>query len=245
MQSSARGRFGLRVLGVGLVALAGFLVVFTVLAWVWDEAFVGFLAPAIIVGLLGSLMLHTSGAHTEPSHREALGAVLALWLVFPVVGGVPYLWMGGLGPLDALFEAMSGFTTTGATVLVDFGAFSRSLFAWRAFTQWLGGVGIIVLFLTVFPRLAIAGRQLFATEAPGPTEERFTPHLRSTALAVLSVYVSLTVAAIVAYVLAGLSPFDAVVHAFTTLAAGGFSPEARSFEAFGAAAQWVGNAGRK
>jgi len=238
-QPAPQGRFGVRVLGVGLSALGVFLTAFAVLAWFWREPALGFVIPGLVAAGLGTGLLRVSGRYAEPSHREALGAVLALWLVFPLVGGVPYLWMGGLGPLDALFESMSGFTTTGATVLTDFDAFSRSLFAWRAFTQWVGGVGIIVLFLAVFPRLAIAGRELFATEAPGPTEERFTPHLRSTALAVLSVYVTLTVAAALAYVLAGLTPFDAVLHAFTTLAAGGFSPEARSFEGFGAAAQWV------
>jgi trk system potassium uptake protein len=107
----------------------------------------------------------------------------------PALGALPFLGAGVLGPLDAYFESMSGFTTTGATVLTDFERSSvRSLFMWRAFTQWIGGIGIIVLFVGLFPQLAIAGRQLFFAEAPGPTEERLTPRLRYTAFAILGVY---------------------------------------------------------
>jgi trk system potassium uptake protein len=111
---------------------------------------------------------------------------------------------------------MSGFTATGATAIVDFDAVPATLFLYRAFSQWVGGIGILVLFIAVFPQLAIAGRQLFHAEMPGPTEERLTPRLRHTAGIVLGVYLALTVVCMVAYVMAGMPLFDAVAHAFTT-----------------------------
>jgi len=134
---------------------------------------------------------------------------------------------------------MSGFTTTGATVIVDFSKVSKSLFMWRAFTQWMGGVGIIVLFIAVFPQLAIAGRQLFFAEAPGPTDDRLTPRLRYTSNAVLIVYTILTLFCALGYKLAGMSVYEAIAHAFTTLAAGGFSPNPLSFATYSPLIMWL------
>jgi trk system potassium uptake protein TrkH len=166
-------------------------------------------------------------------------AVLSLWLLVPLVGSLPYLVSAGMTPLNALFEAMSGFTATGATAIVDFERVPATLFLYRAFSQWVGGIGILVLFIAVFPQLAIAGRQLFHTEMPGPTEERLAPRMRSTAGIVLTVYLTLSLIAAISYRLAGMPLFDAVAHAFTTIAAAGFSPEARSFEGYTAAVDWV------
>jgi trk system potassium uptake protein TrkH len=146
----------------------------------------------------------------------------------------------GLGPIDALFEAMSGLTTTGATILVDFGAYGRGIFFWRSLTQWLGGMGVIALFVAVLPRLAIGGRQLFFAEAPGPTDEKLTPQLRKTALALWQLYFILTAAEFAALSLAGMSPFDAVCHSLTTMAAGGFSPHPASIAGYGSATiDWI------
>ena len=234
-----RGRFAPRVVGIGLLGVAGTATLFAAFAAAFGEPGVPFLAAAVVAGPLGAAAFAAGRSGSDPSRRESLVAVLLLWIAVPAASAVPYAASGVLGPLDALFEAMSSFTTTGATVLQDFARFGRALFLWRALGQWLGGVGIIVLFIAVFPQLAIAGRQLFQAEAPGPSEERLTPRLRNTAGAVLAVYVGLTVACLLGYLATGLSPFDALAHALTTLAAGGFSPEARSFEAFGAGPQWV------
>lgn len=235
-----RGRFAPYVLGVGLTGLALVMALFALYALLALEPWLGFAAAALLALALGLALQRLGVREAEPSRREALVSVLLLWLVVPAVGAVPYALSGGMGPLDAMFESMSGFTTTGATVLRDFGAFSRSLFLWRALSQWVGGVGIIVVFIAVLPQLAIAGRQLFFAEAPGPTEEKLTPRLRHTAAAVLTVYLGLTALCILAYMVGGMSPYDAVAHAFTTLAAGGFSPYGRSFEAFASPAlEWV------
>lgn len=234
-----RGRFLAYILGTGLLALGGSAAIFAVYAALVAESSAGFLVTAA-VALPPALLLRRIGSpEAEPSRREAIGGVLLTWLVLPAVSSSPYLVSGGLSPINALFESMSGFTTTGATILTDFGAFSSSLMMWRAFSQWVGGVGIVVLFVAVFPQLAIAGRQLFFAEQPGPTEERLAPRLRSTAGVVVTLYAGLSVAAIIAYLLTGMSPYDAVAHSFTTLAAGGFSPNPLSLSAYGAATQWV------
>ncbi|MFU8888555.1 MAG: TrkH family potassium uptake protein [Trueperaceae bacterium] len=228
-----------------LAAIGLMLTVFGAFALLLGEPAAGYALGAAI-GIGSGLALRAWGRpgspenrRGEPTRREALVALLASWVLVPAVGALPYLGGGVLGPLDAYFEAMSGFTTTGATTITDFSVVGPVLFMWRAFTQWVGGIGIIVLFVGLFPQLAIAGRQLFFAEAPGPTEERLTPRLRHTASALLSVYGALTVACAVAYDLAGMSTYDAVAHALTTMSAGGFSPHGRSFEVFAPALMWV------
>jgi trk system potassium uptake protein len=239
VNTRARGRYAPLLVAVTCVGLCLVLALFTVAALARGEAWRGFLVAATLAGLLGGALLAVGRSGREPSRREALMAVLAVWGVVPLIGAIPFTIGGPLAPLDALFESASGFTTTGATMLTDFSVVSHTLFMWRALTQWIGGIGIIVLFIATFPQLAIAGRQLFATEAPGPETDRFLPRLRSTAMAILLVYGLLTVACAFAYRLAGMSPFDAVANALTTLSAGGFSPAARSFESYAPALSWV------
>jgi len=235
----ARGRFAPYVLGTALLALAAVLAAFAAGAAVASEDPWGFALAAAIGAGIGLPLRWVGRTGSEPTRREALVAVLSLWLLFPLVGHVPYVVSAGMTPLNALFEAMSGFTATGATAITDFDAVPSSLFLFRAFSQWVGGVGILVLFIAVFPQLAIAGRQIFHTEMPGPTEQRLTPRLRHTAGIVLSVYLALSLVCGIAYVMAGMPLFDAVAHAFTTVAAAGFSPQARSFESYHPAVDWV------
>jgi trk system potassium uptake protein TrkH len=142
--------------------------------------------------------------------------------------------------MDALFESMSGFTTTGATIFTDFSLYSRGLFFWRGLTQWLGGMGVLALFLAILPALSVAGRQLFFAEAPGPQEERLTPRIRQTAIGLWSLYAGLTLVEVIALVITGLPVYDAVCNSFTTMAAGGFSPNPFSIGGYGnPAAEWV------
>jgi trk system potassium uptake protein TrkH len=170
---------------------------------------------------------------------EGLAIVAGTWMAVALCAAVPYAW-AGLGFIDALFESMSGLTTTGATVFRDFSRFGHGIFFWRSMTQWLGGIGVIALFVAVLPRLAIGGRELFFAEAPGPTDETLTPQLRQTALALWRLYVALTTAQAVALMLAGMSLFDAVCHSMTTLAAGGFSPHPLSIAGYESAAiDWI------
>ncbi len=175
------------------------------------------------------------------SRVEALAVVALAWWAAALFGALPYAAQG-LSGLDALFESMSGLTTTGATIFQEkeWGGLSRGLLFWRCMTQWLGGMGIIVLFVAVLPALAVAGRQMFFAEAPGPEEEALTPRIRHTAAALWRVYMILTLLEVgLLRLVGGMDLYDSVCHAFTTLAAGGFSPHARSLEGYGAAAQWV------
>ncbi len=234
-----RGRFLPYMLGTAMTAMAVAGAGFAIYAAVLGESSLGFLAMLAVALPCGVLLRLRGSPNAEPSPREALASVLLTWLLMPAVGALPYLFAGGFGPVDALFEAMSGFTTTGATTIVDLSRVDISLIMWRALSQWVGGVGIVVMFVAVFPQLAIAGRQLFYAETPGPTEERLAPRLRSTALLVVSVYTGLTVVAAVGFVLAGMSTFDAVAHALAAISAGGFSPVPFGMASYTASAQWV------
>ena len=169
---------------------------------------------------------------------EALFTVSLSWVAISIISAIPYLFYG-FSPLDALFEATSGITTTGATILIDFD-YPKAMFLWRSLSQWLGGMGIIVLFIAILPQFRVAGRQMFYAEAPGPTEEKVTPRIRHTATALWGVYVFLTVLQIGCYVIAGMAPFDAICNSLSTLAAGGFSPHAGSIAGYGSnAIIWI------
>lgn len=232
-------RFFLYILGFGLLFIAALMVWFLVYALIVQEPIWGFLIGASVAGVLALPLLHFGSIKHDPKRLESLSAILTLWLVIPIVGALPFWISGNLSPLNALFEAMSGFTSTGATIITDFENFPKTLFMWRALAQWIGGIGIIVLFIAVFPQLAIAGRQLFFAEAPGPTEERLTPRLRNTSNAVLLVYLGLTILCGFAYKIAGMPLYDAIAHTFTTIAAGGFSPNSQSFSEYNPAINWV------
>lgn len=212
--------------------MAVLMLLFDLYAAVLLEPIGGFSVAAFLSAALGGGLFYSGRRDAEPARREAIVGVLLLWLIVPLIGAIPFALSGGLSPLDAVFESMSGFTTTGATMLRDFEAFPRSLFMWRSLTQWIGGVGIIVLFIAVLPALAIAGRQMFFAEVPGPIEERLTPRLRNTASAVIVVYLGLTVLAALSYWLAGMPFYDALANGLTTLASGGFSPNGLSFEGY-------------
>lgn len=199
---------------------------------------VGFLLTALLSVAIGAVMRRAGrrGVSVESDVErirriEGLAIVAATWLFVAAVGAIPYIWIG-FGPIDAMFESMSGLTTTGATVFTDFASIGRGVYFWRSLTQWLGGLGVIALFVAVLPRLAIAGRELFFAEAAGPTDEKLTPQLRQTALALWRVYSGLTVAQAAALWLAGMGLFDSVCHALTTLAAGGFSPHPQSIAGY-------------
>ena len=205
----------------------------------WTDLW-GFVLAGVVAAGLGQLMrLAHSDREPELRRIEALAIVAGTWLVVAIVGAVPYVWVG-LTPVDALFESMSGFTTTGATIFTDFAAFGRGLLFWRSLTQWLGGMGVIALFVAILPRLAMGVGQLFFAEAPGPTDEKLTPKIGKTAAVLWRLYAGLTAAEFIALWIAGMSPYDAICHAMTTLAAGGFSPNPLSIAGYDSAAvEWI------
>lgn len=199
-----------------------------------------FVASGIVSAIVGQLMMLAPRVRTEDLKRvEGLAIVAGSWILLAHSAALPYM-PAGLGPIDALFESMSGLTTTGATVMRDFSHFGRGIFFWRALTQWLGGMGVIAMFVAILPRLGIGGRQLFFAEAPGPTDEKLTPHIRKTAAALWIVYAVLTFAQVVALMVVGMPLYDSLCHSFTTLAAGGFSPHPLSVAGYNnPAAEWI------
>ena len=219
-----------------------------VLALVYGESLWIWVASAAIAGGFGAALEWVSRGHDRVGVREGFLVVSLVWLLAAGLGALPFLFSGDSQisrPLDAYFEAMSGFTTTGATVLTDVEGLSQSLMMWRMFTQWLGGMGIIVLFMAVLPRLRVGGRQMFESELPGPELELST-RIQDTARKLWLLYVGLSVAEIVALTglgWTGVDPqmnlYEAVAHTFSTMPTGGFSTQARSVEGFAAASQWV------
>ena len=203
------------------------------------------------VALVGGLALERLEPDPDLNPREAFLMVAATWLAVALVGALPYVLAGNgtvAHPINALFESMSGFTTTGATVMGDISleTHSRAVLLWRQETQWLGGMGIVVLAVAILPELSVGGAQLLDAEAPGPGLEKLTPRIAETARALWLIYLGFTLLEMLLLYglhLAGSAPnmdlYNAVAHGLTTLPTGGFSPEARSIEAFSAAVQWV------
>jgi trk system potassium uptake protein len=215
----------------------------------YGEPFWPFLLAGALMGGLALLVeLATRGDH-RLGPREGFLVVSLTWLAAATVGALPYLLSSEIQldrPVDAYFEAMSGFTTTGASVLVDVEAVSRSILIWRQLTQWLGGIGIIVLALAVLPRLRVGGRQLLEHEMPGPEIESLSTRIRDTARRVWILYLALTavlISLLVAYGLAGaderMTVFDAFATALSTMPTGGFGTDATSLAEFGASTQWT------
>ena len=156
--------------------------------------------------------------------REGFAIVTFGWIIVPLFGSLPFLLSGAIPDFtDAYFETISGFTTTGASILTDVEKLSHGLLFWRSMTHWLGGMGIIVLSLAVLPLLGIGGMQLFRAEVAGPTKDKLTPRVAETARLLWGLYVVITVAETIMLTAGGMSLFDAVCHSFATIASGGFS----------------------
>lgn len=208
-----------------------------------------FVAAAGIAAATGFLLEAVTRGRKQVGAREGFLVVSLLWLVVAALGAIPYLLSGEpqlSNPVDAYFESMSGFTTTGSSVLSDIEVLERSFAMYRQFSQWIGGMGIIVLALAVLPRLRVGGRQLFQAEAPGPDVEPLTVTIREAARRFLVIYVGITALETVVLAVLGwtgvdgeMSLFDALGHAFTSVATGGFSTRNASLAAFSAATQWV------
>lgn len=224
------------LLGVALsmVASAG------VAALLGDGSWGALLLSGAITGAAGAAGRALTHVPEDLNYREGFVIVTLAWVAIAVFGALPYLLSGAIrSPVGALFESMSGFTTTGSTVLSDIEAVAPGILFWRSATQWLGGMGIIVLGIAVLPYLGVGGMQLFRAEVPGPTPDRLRPRIRETARLLWLVYAGLTVALTVLYVLGGMSLYEAVCHAFTALPTGGFSTRNASVGAFSPYVQWV------
>lgn len=182
---------------------------------------------SIFAGAL--IVLLTSGSEKEVGRKEGYIIVTSVWVLFSFIGSLPYIISGAIPCFtDAFFETISGFTTTGSTVITDIESMPHGILFWRSITQWLGGMGIIVLSLAVLPVFGIGGMQLFMAEVTGPSPYKLSPRIKQTARTLWIIYLGFTVLETVLLRIGGMNFFDAVCHSFTTMATGGFSTKQAS-----------------
>ncbi len=197
------------------------------------------LSGSLTLALALTGWLFTRG-RMDLQRRDGLGIVSFGWLAATLAGALPYVLSGAIPSwAGAVFETMSGFTTTGASVLADPAAMPRSLLLWRALTHFYGGMGVLVLCVAILPLLGAGGMQIYRAEMPGPTKDRLAPRIATTAKILWTVYVGLCAAQILLLALGGMPWFDAVCHSFATLATGGFSTRADSYVRYSPYLQWV------
>lgn len=224
-----------RILGVFLMVFSATMVPpIGVSLWYADgeaDHFLVSLGITLVCGL--ALWLPVRHHRRDLRVRDGFVVVALFWTVLGMLSAVPFLFSPHLPFTEAVFESVSGFTTTGATVISGLDRLPRSVLYYRQQLQWLGGMGIIVLAVAIIPMLGVGGMQLYRAETPGPMkDEKLTPRIAHTAQTLWIIYLSLTVACALAFWLAGMSPFDAIGHSFTAISTGGFSPHDASMGYF-------------
>lgn len=200
------------------------------------------LSMVAIVGLgLAVFFLFRSKDKTSLTHREGMAVVGLSWFFIGLAVSLPYMLSGGFSSFtDAMFESISGITTTGATILKNIEALPKSILMWRALSQWLGGMGIIVLSLAILPFLGVGGMQLYKAEVTGPFRDKLKPRIKDTASALWKIYVLLTVVLLILLLLGGMNLYNALCHTLTTVSTGGFSTWNNSVAHYPSAyIQWV------
>ncbi len=232
-------RMVFRTMGALLLIESVFMALALGVSLWYGEADSGVFLLSTIITLLAGIMglLIGRGAESRMGEREGYVIVAMVWVVFSAFGLLPYYLSGQTPTLtDAWFESMSGFTTTGATIIPDLEVITHGLLFWRSLTQWIGGMGIIVLSIAILPIFGLNGMQLYAAEVSGLTYEKVSPRIADTAKMMWSIYVLLTATEVAALWLCGMDIFDAVCHSFSTIATGGFSTHNNSLEFYDSAA---------
>ncbi|UCG05317.1 MAG: TrkH family potassium uptake protein, partial [Desulfobacterales bacterium] len=231
-----RWRFILNIIGI-LTFFFGLTMVFPLIAGLYyhDQSVIPILKSmgiTVLFGFLLYLVFRKEKAEVI-SQREGMAIVAVGWSSVGLFGALPfYLGDGNFTFVDAVFESVSGFTTTGASVLTDIEALSRGLMFWRSFIQWLGGMGIIVLSLAILPFLGVGGMQLYKAEVPSPVPDKLRPRIRDTASILWKVYALISLAEVVLLMMGGMDLYNALCHTFTTMPTGGFSTQNASIAGF-------------
>ncbi|GAL68107.1 TrkH family potassium uptake protein [Jejuia pallidilutea] len=213
-------------LGLLILFNGGFMLLSTLVSFLYNDGVTNNLSIAAIITLaLGSLaMLFTRKHNKEMNKREGYIVVAFGWIIMALTGSLPYVVTGSIPNFtNAFFETMSGYTTTGASILNDIEAMPKGILFWRSLTHWIGGMGIIVLAIAILPLLGIGGMQMFAAEAPGPSADKLHPRITDTAKRLWLIYFGYTAAETLLLNVAGMSFFDAINHALCTVSTGGFS----------------------
>ncbi|MEO8933926.1 MAG: potassium transporter TrkG, partial [Xanthomarina sp.] len=213
-------------LGLLLLFNGGFMMLSTLVSFIYKDGVTWnlFMSGGITILLALLAMFLTKDHNKEMNKREGYIVVTFGWIIMTLSGTMPYLLTGSIPSFtSAFFETMSGYTTTGATILNDIESIPKGVLFWRSLTHWIGGMGIIVLAIAILPLLGIGGMQMFAAEAPGPSADKLHPRITDTAKRLWLIYLSYTIAETILLKVAGMSFFDALNHSLSTLSTGGFS----------------------
>jgi len=231
-----RWRYTLYVVGAILVSIG--MTMLLALAWsvYYGDAGIMPLMQSVLTTLLvggGLFRLFRDPEAKAMNHREGMAIVAVGWIAAALMGALPF-WFADTFPsfTDCFFESMSGFTTTGASVLTEIESLPRGILFWRSLTHWLGGMGIIVLSLAILPFLGVGGMQLYKAEVPGPVAEKLKPRIKETAMLLWKVYVLFTVLQTILLMFGGMDLFESLCHTFGTMATGGFSTRNTSVAAY-------------
>jgi len=229
------------LLGMILRVEAVLMVPAMLIGFSWGGDGMAFLTSAAVTLAVGQLLCLLPTKGMKMQRRDGFACVALCWIVLSLFGALPYVFSGVLpNYVDAVFETVSGFTTTGSTVLTFMEGQPRGILFWRAQTQWMGGVGVLVLALALVPKLGEGTVYLMRAESPGPIKSKLTPRLGDTAKILYSIYIGLTALETVALRLAGMTWYEAVTHAFTTISTGGFSVMDASIAAYHSpAVEWI------
>lgn len=216
----------LHIMGLLLLCNGGFMLLSALVSWYFQDGVTIQILSASFITLIAGiiLMFFTKGHSKKIKKREGYVVVSFGWIFMVLSGTLPYVLSGAIpGYANAFFETMSGYTTTGATILVDIEVIPKGILFWRSLTHWIGGMGIIVLAIAILPLLGVGGMQLFAAESPGPSADKLKPRIAATAKRLWFVYVGFTFCQTILLYVAGMGWFDAINHSFATMSTGGFS----------------------
>ena len=228
---------GASLVGVGLAMLPASLT--SLIYQEWTEAW-QIASAALITALVGASAWRIWGRKGELTTREGFAAVGLTWIVIAFFGTLPYLFTGAIDNLtDAFFETAAGFTTTGSSIVADPSVLPHGILIWRALTQWMGGMGVLVLAVAILPLLGVGAVALAKAESPGPSPDRLTPRFRETAKRLWLLYVAFTAAEVILLTVGDMTVFQAVAHSLTTMSTGGFGTESTSITGFSAYTQWI------
>ena len=235
-------RIVFKTMGVLTTLEALFMLVPTIAAWFYDEPDLGAWVVSSLITWLSSWWMLLAGRRAEKrvGEREGYIIVATVWVVYSLFGMLPY-WLSGALPsiTDAWYETMAGFTTTGSTVIPNVEAMTHSVLLWRALSQWVGGMGIIVLSVAILPMFGLGGMQLYSAEVTGVSYEKLSPRIADTAKHMWLTYIGLTIVEGIILWLLGMGRFDAICHAMATISTGGFSTRNSSVMFDGPAIQWT------
>ncbi|WP_026967462.1 TrkH family potassium uptake protein [Algoriphagus terrigena] len=226
-----------KIMGALLFLLGTLMLPAAAISWLYREDSTPILISAAISLLIGLVLFFSFSKQDQLIRKREGYMIVALsWILMTIFGMIPFIISEEVTTTaDALFETVSGLTTTGATILTDIESMPKGLLFWRSMTHWIGGLGIIVLTVAIFPLLGIGGSELFVAESPGPTSDKVHPRISETAKRLWYIYVGLTVACALLYWVGGMTFFDAINHSFATMATGGFSTKNSSLAFYNSA----------